>query len=229
MKGYAILNGGEPFSPRSKDSDHAWLQLIRPAQNRPRVMVVPAAVIGNPRRDADQVMRYFNLLGTFAEYKMIVDQQSANTESEYKELDKVDAIVLPDGSSIDMVERLQGTRAEAAMRRALERKAALMGTGGSAMALGATYWFANEWLPGLGILPHLAVLPYHNIMRMRLEPERLLEGFPEGVTLVGVDQATALLCRPDSTYEVLGQGTVTVYRSTEELIDYEAGSVFTLA
>jgi cyanophycinase-like exopeptidase len=228
VKGYLIFNGGEAFSPKSKMADHNWLQLIR-GKTRPRVVVVPAAATEKERKTADEVMRYFNYMGTFAQYAMIVDQRTANTETEYMVLDKVEAIVLTDGSPYDMVERLRGTYTEAALRRALERKAAVMATGASAMALGAVYWLANTWETGLGIAPHLAILPHHNVARMRLSPERLLARLPEGVTLVGVDQATALISHPDGQYQVEGSGQVCVYRSVEQQNSYPAGSYFTLS
>jgi cyanophycinase-like exopeptidase len=228
QKGYLIFNGGEAFSPKSKMADHNWLQLIR-GKSRPRVVVVPVAANEKQQKIADEVMRYFNYMGTFAQYSMIVDQRTANTETEYQVLDKVEAIVLTDGSPFDMVERLRGTHTEAALHRALERKAAVMATGASAMALGAVYWLANTWEPGLGLAPHLAILPHHNLARMRLSPARLLADLPDGVTVIGVDQATALIGHPNGTYQVEGSGAVTVYRSVEQLDEYRAGSTFTLA
>ena len=227
VKGYLIFNGGEAFSPKSKMADHNWLQLIR-EQSRPRLVVVPVAANEKQQKIADQVMRYFNYMGTFAQYSMIIDQRTANTETEYVILDKVEAIVLIDGSPFDMIERLRGTHTEAALQRALQRKAAVMATGASAMALGAVYWLDNTWVAGLGLAPHLAILPHHNLARMRLSPERLLAELPHGVTLLGVDQATAVICHPDGTYQVEGGGTVTVYRSVTQLDDYRAGSTFTL-
>jgi len=226
-KGYLVLNGGEAFSPKNKDADHAWLQLIR-ARSRPRLIVVPVAAIDKHERIAADVARYFGGLGTFTEYKLIVDQQSANAAVEYEALNRVEAIVLTDGSPIDLVERLRGTHTETALRNALARKAAVMATGASAMALCAVYWFASEWEPGLGLAPHLAILPHHNLVRMRLSAERLLPGLPEGVTLIGIDQATTLVCHPDGTYQVLGAGSVTVYRSVERQDEYRAGSRFTV-
>ncbi|HVO69355.1 MAG TPA: Type 1 glutamine amidotransferase-like domain-containing protein [Aggregatilineaceae bacterium] len=227
-KGYLVLNGGEAFSPKSKESDHVWLQFIR-TRSRPRLIVVPVAAIDRHERTSADVARYFGGLGIFAEYKLIIDQRTANTAVEYDVLNKVEAIVLTDGSPIDMVERLRGTHTEAALQNALARKAAVMATGASAMALCAVYWFAGEWEPGLGLAPHLAILPHHNLVRMRLPAERLLSGLPEGVTLIGIDQATTLVCHPDGTYQVLGAGSVTVYRSVAQQDEYGAGNSFTLS
>jgi cyanophycinase-like exopeptidase len=226
-KGYLILNGGEAFSPKSKDMDHVWLQLIR-TRSRPRVVVVPAAAIDRHERTAADVARYFGGLGTFAQYKLIIDQRAANTAVEYDVLNKVEAIVLTDGSPIDLVERLRGTHTETALQNALARKAAVMATGASAMALCAVYWFAGEWEPGLGLAPHLAILPHFNLVRMRLSAEDLLADLPEGVTLIGIDQATTLVCHPGGTYQVLGAGSVTVYRSVEQQDEYRAGDRFTI-
>ncbi len=227
-KGYLLFHGGDAFTPKSKQADHDWLKLVRKGQTKPRLAVVPAAAMNQPYKIAQDISGYYGNLGTFAEYTLIVDPQTANSEPETLLLDKVDVIVLTDGSPIDLVERLRGTRAEAALRRALDRKAAVLGAGASATALGAVYWFANEWEPGLGLAPHLAVLPHHNLLRMRLAPDRLLAGLPEGVTLMGVDQDTILVWMPDDSYRVIGEGLVTVYRSPAALVEYAPGRTFRL-
>jgi hypothetical protein len=58
VKGYLIFNGGEAFTPRSRMSDHIWLELIR-GVHRPRLVVVPVAAMEKHQRIADQTMRYF--------------------------------------------------------------------------------------------------------------------------------------------------------------------------
>lgn len=227
QKGYLVLNGGQAFVPESKETDRAWLKLLRGRHN-PRVVVVPVAAMEKHQRVADEVTRYFSRLNTYAQHVSITNWHTANTETEYTVLDKVEAIVFTDGSPVDMIERLRGTHTEAALHRALMRKAAVMGTGASAMALGGVLWFAHDWMPGLALAPHLAFLAHHNLFRMRLSPERLLAGLPEGVTLIGIDQTATLICHPDDTYQVVGQGGVCVYRSAAQLDEYPAGSTFAL-
>ena len=61
-----------------------------------------------------------------------------------------------------------------------------------------------------------------------IQGERLLRDMPEGVTLIGVDQATYLICHPDDGYEVAGTGEVTVYRSVEDQRVYRRNAQFTL-
>ncbi len=226
-KGYLVLNGGQAFVPESKEADRAWLKLLR-STHSPRVAVVPVAAMEKHQRVADEATRYFSRLNTYAQSVRITNWHTANTETEYTVLDKVEAIVFTDGSPVDMIERLRGTHTEAALHRALMRKAAVMGTGASAMALGGVLWFAHEWMPGLALAPHLAFLAHHNLFRMRLTPDRLLAGLPDGVTLIGIDQTATLICHPDDAYQVVGQGGVCVYRSTARLDEYPAGSTFAL-
>jgi cyanophycinase-like exopeptidase len=228
MKGYVIFSGGEAFSSTSKTLDSAWLKLVRGA-HQPRVVILPTASTKNPGKDATAAVEYFKHLGTYAEYTLITDALTANTGQFYEILNKVEAICLTDGSPIDVVEALQGTHTESALRRAvMERKACVMGTGASAMALGGVYWLGSGWEPGLGITPHLAILPHHSITQMRFPPERLLADLPEGITLIGIDDATGVICHPDGIYQVAGRGEVTVYRSVDQQDVYRADDTFRL-
>ena len=229
MQGYVIFNGGEAFSRETRPLDRTWLRLLRHGDRNPRLTVLPTATMQKTQKAAHIASEYLNTLNTMTDYKLITSRQDANTRVEYEGLDKVDAIVLTDGSAFDLVECLQDTQTFETFRRAIyERKAAVMGVGASAMALGAVHWFGGVWEPGLALIPHLAILAQHNLVRMRLSPERLLADLPEGVTLIGVDQLTALIAYPDGSYHVAGQGAVTVYRSAEHLDEYETGQAFTL-
>jgi len=96
------------------------------------------------------------------------------------------------------------------------------------MALGAVHWFGGIWEPGLALLPQLAILAQHDRVRMRFEPDRLLTGLPEEITLIGIDPLTIVIAYPDGSYHVAGDGKVTVYRSAEKLDEYETGQNFTL-
>jgi cyanophycinase-like exopeptidase len=228
MKGYLILNGGEAFSPKTKDTDIAWLQLIRRGSQRPRVIVIPAAATQKADKTAEQVVSYFKHLGTYPEYTRIISQETANGHIETEILDKVEALVLFDGSPADLVERLADTKTDAALRRALDRKAAVMAVGASAMALGGVYWMGDIWERGLGLAPHLAILPRHEVAQMRLTPARLMETLPAGITIIGIDTLTTLTWHPDDTYSVAGRGEVMVYRSVEKQDVYRAGKQFKL-
>lgn len=227
-KGMLILNGGDAFAPECTQAHRDWLRRLRRDGSRPRLIVVPTAEMQRPQKMADKAMRYFRAMGTFAEYTLIQDTTSANTPADYAVINKMEAVVLLDGSPLDVVERLRGTKTDKALRAVLDRTAALVGIGASAMALGACLWLDNTWQPALGVVPELAILPRHDHIRMRFEPARLLRELPNGVTLVGVDTQTFLTRYPGGDCDVSGTGTVTVYHSVEQQITYAAGQRFVL-
>jgi hypothetical protein len=64
---------------------------------------------------------------------------------------------------------------------------------------------------------------------MRLPADRLLDGIPVGVTAIGIDDLTYITWTPENTYEVMGHGEVTVYRSAEQQDVYRDGATFSLS
>lgn len=227
-RGYLILNGGEALTPETRDLDREWLKIVRRGK-RPRVLVIPSAAPEKPQKVAYQAVQHYNSLGTFPEYKLLTTPLAANTLTEWEIIDKVEVVVLTDGSAPTLIDRIKDTHTHEALQRLLLRRACLNAIGASAMALGAYYWFGNAWEPGLSVAPHLAILARHEHVRMRFSSERLLDGLPEGITLIGVDEQTSVIWRPDDSYEVLGRGEVTVYRAADRLDAYRAGNIFSLS
>jgi cyanophycinase len=66
---------------------------------------------------------------------------------------------------------------------------------------------------GLGVVSGVAVFPYHGSAADHLR-ERSIELLPATATLVGIDEETALLRRPNAEWSVQGKGTVTLYSAT---------------
>jgi cyanophycinase-like exopeptidase len=105
-----------------------------------------------------------------------------------------------------------------AIERAWRDGAALAGCSAGAMALTAHVPDLRHPLrgaePGLGAVPHLRVLPHFDRFAGRL-PDLLLTRLvdtPDGVTVVGVDEDTALLSASGdlSSWEVVGRSSVWV-------------------
>jgi cyanophycinase-like exopeptidase len=72
---------------------------------------------------------------------------------------------------------------------------------------------APEWVPALGVIPELAILPHFDRMRERTTHDRfaaLLASAPEGITVVGVDEDTALV-RFRTHWQVLGDKGVSLF------------------
>ena len=67
---------------------------------------------------------------------------------------------------------------------------------------------------GLGLVPNLAVFPYHGTAAEHLR-ERSIDLLPPTAKLVGIDEETALVRDRDGTWRVAGVGAVTVYDGRE--------------
>lgn len=116
-----------------------------------------------------------------------------------------------------------------AIRDAWEDGAALAGCSAGAIALSAVVrerFSADAPLrPALGVVPQIAVLPHFDRLR-RFAPQladpngRVL---PEGVTLVGVDEDTAIVGGP-ARFTVMGRQRAWVMRPGVEPTSFEAGA-----
>lgn len=99
------------------------------------------------------------------------------------------------------------------IRSALARGARIAGASAGAMALSAytlgKEWVEAVWEPALGIVPGVGVLPHFD----RLSQARLrevLESAPDGLTVLGIDEDTALILG-DGEPRVVGPGRVVVF------------------
>ncbi len=111
-------------------------------------------------------------------------------------------VYLSGGSPPYLARTLRGTRVWAAIRAAWESGAALAGCSAGAMAL--TSWVpavrdpASKPDPGLGLLPWLRVIPHFDRM-LEWVPDlldRALLDSPGEVTILGIDEETALVGGP---------------------------------
>src|ERR1700759_2148635 len=110
-------------------------------------------------------------------------------------------IYLSGGSPLFLARTLRGTRVWAAIEAAWRAGAALAGCSAGAIAL--TDWVpavrdpASEAEPGLGVLPHLRVLPHFDTMTS-WAPDlvtRAAAGAPPQTTVLGIDEETAIVDR----------------------------------
>ena len=84
------------------------------------------------------------------------------------------------------------------------------------MILGGQMWAPGSgWREGLGIVPSIAVIPHHASLASRWKAAHMRASLRRGVTLVGIDEATALVGSP---WQVLGTRQVTVYRGKKPAI-----------
>jgi cyanophycinase len=114
-------------------------------------------------------------------------------------IDGAGLIYLSGGSPTYLAQTLRGTRVWDAIVAAWQSGSALAGCSAGAMAL--TGWVPpmralhREPDPGLGVLPHLRVLPHFDRM-LGWVPDLLTRALlhpPEGTTVLGIDEDTALV------------------------------------
>jgi cyanophycinase len=141
-------------------------------------------------------------------------------------------IYLSGGNPPYLATTLRGTRLWEAIRTAWEGGAALAGCSAGAMAL--TSWVPDirhptrDPDPGLGVVPRLRVIPHFDRF-VGWMPElvtRYLARAPEDVTILGIDEDTALI-GDDGHWTVHGRQSVWVL-TPQGRISYAAGAVVLL-
>ena len=117
-------------------------------------------------------------------------------------------VYLSGGDPGYLVGALTGTAVWAAIERAWRAGTALAGCSAGAMALGGVtpLPFGGGAVPGLGVVPQLAVLPHFDRLRgwRPTAAADLRAAVPAGVRVVGVDEDTALV-HLDGRWQVRGR------------------------
>ena len=154
-------------------------------------------------------------LGVEQVWVPVVDRDSADDPRNAALVEGAGLVYLSGGNPAYLADTLRGTRTWLAIREAWESTAALAGCSAGAMAL-------SDWVPhvrprvtgpfhvdGLGLLPHVRVIPHFDAMLGRLPDlvTRYLVHVRDGVHLLGIDEDTALVGGPD-VWTVDGRGSV---------------------
>jgi cyanophycinase-like exopeptidase len=216
----ALVGSGE-FLSGMVEVDAYLLGLL--ARERPRVAIVPTAAAEEGPASVDRWAQlgivHFQGLGAEPVPVLIGDRDEANDPDRARALADSDLIYFSGGDPAYLVQTLADTAAMTAIKGVHAAGAALAGCSAGAMALaGSTlHWRASRtgpasWLPGWGIVPALGVLPHFDrMLRNRSEwVDTLVAAAPAGVTVVGIEEHTALL-GVDDEWRVFGAGGVHVY------------------
>src|SRR5205807_1253859 len=133
------------------------------------------------------------------------------------------------GSPQHLVQSFSGTRAWEVVRGRHDAGAVLAGCSAGAMALGGVTSSPRAmsadrpvaWLPALGVLPRLVMFPHFDRMVHFIGAElleRAVRSAPPGMTLLGVDEETALVRLPLSDgsdgkadWQVMGRRGVSIF------------------
>jgi cyanophycinase len=207
----ALLGSGE-FLPLMEALDRRLLE-GRP----PRVvhLLTAAAQESGPRlrywRDLARI-HFEDRLGIEVETLGVVDTNSANDPRNVAMLEGAGLIYFSGGNPGYLAEALRGTEVLGRIRELCTEGTALAGCSAGAAALTAVAPDVRSGEGsglGWGLVPGLAVIPHYDRMvrRRRRMVRRFIQAAPPGVTLVGVDENTAVITTDLVNYEVYGTGT----------------------
>jgi cyanophycinase-like exopeptidase len=173
----------------------------------PRYVQIPTAA----GREGQQRLSYWVDLGRAQAERIgvepvplvVINRAQADDPDIAAKVDGAGLIYLSGGSPGYLADTLRDTALWRAIVAAWQGGAALAGCSAGAMAMSDTVpdlWHPTGGArPGLGLLPHLRVLPHFDRMVGRM-PDLLTRPFlraAAGVTLVGVDEDTALVGGPE--------------------------------
>jgi cyanophycinase len=219
MLGPVALVGGNEFRRESDALDLALLALA--SGPGAKLAILPTAATNeNPEVVGENGIRHFTRLGGAPDKLLVVDDDSANEAALAEALAAHDVVYLTGGDPAYLLDTLQGSLAWQAVLAVHRRGGLVAGSSAGAMLLGAQLWRFDGWVPGLGLAPGLAVLPHHATLSRRWSVAHMLATLPAEVTLVGIDESTALLL-PEG--RVLGSGQVTAY-SRNGPVTYNPGT-----
>jgi cyanophycinase len=143
----------------------------------------------------------------------VVDRVSADDPALAGLIEGAGLVYLSGGKPTFLADTLRGTAVWAAIESAWQAGASLAGCSAGAMALGLQVAGIRaprkQEVLGLAAVPQLSVLPHFDRFAARM-PDMVLHAVtssPPGVTLVGIDEDTALVGGPDD-WEVMGRQQV---------------------
>jgi cyanophycinase len=244
----ALVGSGE-YLPQMEEVDRLLLERV--GGSSARVVVLPTAAgleePASPRRWAEAGLRHFGRLGAQTQAANILVREDAFDQRWLLLLQEADFIYFSGGSPSHVIETLVDSPAWEVIRARHAAGAVLAGCSAGAMAFGRytlqprRLWSntvadgppaADTWYAALGLVPNVVVLPHFDrwVPRMRADTPRHLAGsLPQGLTLVGVDEDTALV-RFDASgvWQVMGRRTVSIIDAERGRVPYAAGTTLEL-
>ena len=227
-RGHLLVVGGGPI-PR--EVTQRFVDLAS-AKGRARIAVLPmasAVASTGPEKVAE-----LKSLGADA-FVLVINRGNADADSVQRLLAAATAVWFPGGDQSRITAAMSGTRSATTLREAWLRGAVIGGTSAGAAVMSATMITGDEkrlggnrppsdssqayitidrdnivTSPGFGLIDN-AIVDQHFVRRKR--QNRLVSLVLEKPDLIGIgiDESTALLVRPDGTWEILGASVAVVF------------------
>ena len=228
--GTILLAGGAEFGGEMAAPDRRALDLAGGLSARISIIPAAAAPDDNHRRSGENGVRWFRSLGATAVRALpLIDRVSAEDPVVVSDLRQSTVIYIPGGFPRYLEQTLTGSAGWAAIIEAYRNGAVVAGASAGAMVLCSHYFDpdSGEVFQGLGLVPNTCFLPHHDAFGHRWVP-RLATRLPMTVTLIGVDEETAILSVAASgKWEVSGKGGTTIYHASA-IERHKHGAIFSL-
>lgn len=207
--GTLALVGGAEWRDGCRKFDASLLD----ASGGAEVLVLPtAAAYEHPGRAVEQATGYFEELGGRVRGLMVLSRTEADDPACADAVRHARFVYIGGGSTMHLRSVLKGSRLWEALLEAWRDGSVLAASSAGAMVLcdpmvdprGGAYTV------GLGLVANLSAFPHHDTAPAHLW-ERSTELRPDGAVLAGIDEQTAMVRGPDGTWQVIGQGSVTLH------------------
>jgi len=211
----ALLGGGE-WREGCRDLDAG---LVAASGAREVVVIPAAAAYEHPERVGERASAYFEAMGLKARTVPVIHRPDAEDPKIAEIVRRAKFIYVADGSPLHLRSVLKGSALFDAVLSAYHGGAALAASGAGATLVGDPMVDprGGAYTVGLGLVPNLAVFPYHGTAATHLR-ERSIDLLPPSAKLVGIDEETALVRERDGRWHVAGVGVVTVYSGRESIV-----------
>ncbi|HEX5095879.1 MAG TPA: Type 1 glutamine amidotransferase-like domain-containing protein [Acidimicrobiia bacterium] len=205
------LLGGDEWTKPCEAFDRQLLEHAGTSE----VLVLPAAAaFENPEDAVARASTYFAGLGAKVTNMNVLTRRDADAQANVAAARTAKFVYIADGSPLHLRSVLKGSEFYDALVYAYRERGAVIAASGA----GATVLCdpmvdprGGAYTVGLGIVSGLAIFPYHGTTADHLR-ERSIDLLSDNASLVGVDEATALIRQPDGGFSVAGAGRITVYR-----------------
>jgi cyanophycinase len=209
--GVLALIGGDEWTKPCEAFDRQLLEHSGGGE----VLVLPAAAaFEDPDAAVARAKKYFEGLGAKVTALSVLNRRDAEAPANVAAVRAAKFVYVADGSPLHLRSVLKGSEFYDAMVYAYRERGAVVAASGA----GATVLCdpmvdprGGAYTVGLGIVSGLAIFPYHGTTAEHLR-ERSVDLLSDNASLVGVDEATALIRDADGGYRVAGAGRITVYR-----------------
>lgn len=232
----ALVGSGE-YLPQMRAVDRMLLDTL--ASQPARVALLPTASgleLGMPERWNSMGAEHFRALGADVTPVQLVSGADAHDPQVVAALHGAGLYYFSGGNPEHVIETLRDTPAWRAVYDGWRAGAALAGCSAGAMMLGSFTLSvrsvmrgqAPRWVSALGVVPGIVVIPHFDRMADFAGAEvfrAILASAPAGVTLIGVDEDTALVRAggEGSVWQALGRQSVSVFRPDGERMIFQAG------